>query len=152
MAAAANRGRAPTEAGQGILRGLREDVANGYLTPVTTLVTGEVFTDFLDMAAHLLASHYYHPAGAVTGAVLEDGLRRIALAKGIAFKQPGSISTLNDALVQAGVYSKLEWRQIQVWGDVRNVIDHGRFDSSVTEDQVTEMHRWVSKFLAEYLR
>ena len=68
--------------GMGILRALREDIANGYLRRLEALVSADVFTDFLDMAQHLLDTDYKDPAASLTGAVLEDGLRRIATAKG----------------------------------------------------------------------
>jgi hypothetical protein len=43
-----------------------------------------VFSDFLDMAGHLLEGGYYHAAASLIGAVVEDGLRRIAAASSVA--------------------------------------------------------------------
>lgn len=40
------------EAGLGVLKAIREDVAKGYLTDVRSLIAAEVFSDFLEMAEH----------------------------------------------------------------------------------------------------
>jgi len=68
------------EAGQGILAAALRDVEHGYLQSVQRLVVADVFTDFLDMALHLLDNGYKDPAATLIGGVLEDGLRRIAAA------------------------------------------------------------------------
>jgi hypothetical protein len=51
------------------------------MTRTATLVSAEVFNDFLDMSAHLLDNGYYQAAGSLVGAVLEDSLRRVAVAR-----------------------------------------------------------------------
>jgi hypothetical protein len=78
--------RSKVEAGLGILRALREDIIGGYLRTFTSLVQADVFTDFLDMAQHLLESGYKDTATLLTGSVLEEGLRRIAMARNITVK------------------------------------------------------------------
>jgi hypothetical protein len=67
-----------TEPGVEILTRLRSDVENGYLRTAANIISAEVFGDFLEMAQHLLDEGYKDPAASLTGAVLEDGLRRIA--------------------------------------------------------------------------
>ncbi|MCD6257493.1 hypothetical protein J7J45_05465 [Candidatus Aerophobetes bacterium] len=53
--------------GQGILRAVKEDVLEGYLTNIRTLVSAEVFSDFLEMAEHLLENSYKDPAASLCG-------------------------------------------------------------------------------------
>ena len=65
------------KAGIGILTAVCEDLEDGFLTDVQTLVSAEVFTDFLAMAGHLLEREYKDPAASLCGAVLEEGLRRL---------------------------------------------------------------------------
>ena len=67
----------------GGLRALKEDLANGYLFDLRTLVAAEVFTDLLDMAEHLVENGYQHPASSLTGAVLEDGMREMCRRHGV---------------------------------------------------------------------
>ena len=65
------------KAGIGILEATIEGVKGGYLTRYETLVSAEIFRDFLEIAEHLLENNYYHPAASLIGATLEDGLRKI---------------------------------------------------------------------------
>src|SRR5450759_204540 len=46
----------------GILRGLRADYAAGYLTTVEELIHADLFSDFLEMAEHLLKQGYKDPS------------------------------------------------------------------------------------------
>jgi hypothetical protein len=50
------------EQGLGILSAARDDIEGGYLQKMETLVSAEVFSDFLDMAEHLLDNGYKDPA------------------------------------------------------------------------------------------
>jgi hypothetical protein len=137
--------------GQGILRAVREDVEGGYLTDFRTLISAEVFTDFLEMAEHLHDNGYKDPAASLTGAVLEDGLRKIADANGIRLREREDLSSLNGKLVSAGIYNNLMRKKIQVWIDVRNNADHGHFAEYVADD-VADMIKGVRSFLADYLK
>ena len=81
-----------TRAGIGILQAVLEDIEQGFLDTIRQLITAEVFTDLLDQAAHLLESGYKAPAAALAGAVLEDGLRRIATSGGVDVKATDNLS------------------------------------------------------------
>jgi hypothetical protein len=78
--------RSSVKAGQGILRALREDLSLGYLTNLRTLVAADVFSDFIEMAEHLIEAGYKDPAASLAGAVLEDGLRKIAASNNVKLK------------------------------------------------------------------
>jgi len=67
-----------SEPGVHILKSLKADIEAGYLREMENLISTEVFGDLLDMAQHLLDQNYKGPAASLTGAVLEDELRRIA--------------------------------------------------------------------------
>lgn len=139
------------QAGLGILRALREDFESGFLTDIRTLVSAELFDDFLEMAEHLHANGYKDPAASLTGAVLEDGMRRIAGKKGVRLKTREDLSSLNQKLANAEVYNRLTQRRLQPWITLRNHADHGEFDEYSAAD-VAEMIRYVRSFLEEYLR
>lgn len=138
------------EAGVGILRAVREDLQDSYLTDVRTLVSADVFTDFLDMAGHLLEREYKDPAASLCGAVLEQGLRRIATKRGVKVRENDNLNTLNQKLAAKDVYPRLVQKRLAVWTDVRNAADHGKF-SSYSKSDVVEMHAGVSSFLAQHL-
>ena len=132
------------------LRAVKEDIEGGYLQKIRSLLEAEVFSDFLDMAQHLHDTGYRPPSAFLAGAVLEDGLRKIAEAHTIQLKPKETISSLNDKCRDV-VYNQLVWRKIQVWGDIRNKADHGKFDQYL-EDDVSAMIDGVQSFLAEHLK
>jgi hypothetical protein len=134
----------------GVLNALKEDLEKGFLTEVRDLVLAEVFTDFLDMAEHLLENGYKDPAASLIGAVLEDGLRKIAEKNNITVKRNDNISSLNQKLADKGIYSRIIQRQVQSWEAIRNSAVHGRFNE-YSSDQVKSMLEGVRKFLSDYL-
>ena len=136
--------------GIGILKALGEDLEDGYLTDVRTLVSAEVFTDFLAMVEHLLEHGYKDPAASLCGAVLEQGLRQIATNRNVKLRERDDLSTLNQKLAAKGVYTRLVQKRLVVWTDVRNAADHGNF-SDYSKADVAEMHQGVSSFPAQYL-
>jgi hypothetical protein len=136
--------------GQGILRAVRGDVELGYLTNVRTLVAAEVFSDFLEMARHLLDAGYVHPAASLIGAVLENGLRQIASASNVNVKASDDLSALDTKLANAEVYSRLIQKRVRVWMDVRNHADHGQFEK-ITEADVRDMFDGVSSLLSSQM-
>lgn len=106
----------------------------------------EVFSDFLDMAAHLLEK-YHHPsaatsAGVLVGATLEEYLRKLADANGIATAQPGGepvkAESLNAELRGEGVYDHSEQMQVTGWLEMQHKAARGRRDE-FSAGQVRQM-------------
>jgi hypothetical protein len=60
------------QVGIGILTAARNEIAGGWLFTTKGLVSAELFSDFLDMASHLLAEKYKDPAAVMAGSVLEE--------------------------------------------------------------------------------
>lgn len=94
-------------------------------------------------------------AAFLTGAALEDALRRLADAHSIQYDvQRASISKLQAILYQPAsqieVISKSENKQITVWGDTRNNADHGKFDE-ITYAEVLSMVLGVRAFVERHL-
>ena len=136
--------------GIGILTALKEDLELGYLTRVRNLVSAEIFTDFIEMAQHLLDNSYKDSAASLVGAVLENGLRQIAQKHTVDVKSGDDIGSLNTKLADKEVYSRLLQKQIQAWKAIRDSADHGKFEDYKTED-VKAMLEGVQRFLAENL-
>lgn len=139
------------EQGVAILRSAKEDIEGGYLQKIEALVSAKVFSDFLDMAEHLLANSYKDPAASLTGAVLEDGLRRICGSNNLTVKSDDNISSLNQKLADKTVYNRLQQREIEVWNKLRDYADHGHFEEYSSE-KVKDMLEGVRKFLANHLK
>lgn len=94
-------------------------------------------------------------AAFLTGAALEDALRRLCVAQGIAFDaQRSSISKLQSALYQPSSQieqiSSSENKQITAWADTRNKADHGQFDA-LTQSETLSMVIGVRAFIDRHL-
>jgi len=137
--------------GVAVLRSAKEDIEGGYLQKVESLVSAEVFSDFLEMARHLLDNDYKDPAASLIGAVLEDSLRRICRNDNITVKPDDNISSLNKKLADKDVYNRLRQREIEVWNKLRDYADHGYFGEYKADD-VKNMLAEVGNFLTNYLK
>ena len=100
-------------------------------------------------AVHLAISAF------LAGAALEDALRRLCDANGIAYDtQRASISKLQSALFQPvkqiEVISSSENKQMTAWADTRNKADHGKF-SDITYAEVISMVVSIRAFIDKHL-
>lgn len=136
------------EAGVGVLSGFLADVRDGYLRELRALVAAEVFTDFLEMAEHLVEEGYAHAGASVAGAVLEDAMRRGLGTRGV--KATGSLESMNQVAADQGIYSRITAQQVKVWIGVRNSAAHGNWDA-IEANQVQAMVRDLPSFLAQHL-
>ena len=116
----------------GVLSALRADVEAGFTRSVEELVHADVFADFLEMAAELLDKKFKDAAAVIVGSVLEEHLRKLALAANIPVTdsddRPLKADTINADLRKADVYNKLEQKSVTAWLDLRNTAAHGRYD------------------------
>ena len=142
--------RSQVNSGIGILRGLKDDIEQGFLVSVQELVKAEVFTDFLEIAEHLLDNNYKDPAASLIGAVLENGLKDIAIKNSISFSKSDGIDDINKKLTISSVYNTLVQKQVDVWRTIRNSSDHGKFTEYTIAD-VKSMKSGVESFLANHL-
>lgn len=125
----------------------KEDFEGGYLLPIRTLIQAEVFDSELEQANGLLNSGYYTAAAVIAGVVLETALRGLCDKEGIAH---GKLDKMNADLAKAGIYNKLMQKRITALADIRNSAAHGKPNEFTAQD-VTEMIREISQFLATYL-
>ncbi len=139
----------------GILKGVQHDLKAGLLLDFKLLLQAEIFADFLEMAEHLLGGGYKDAAAVLLGAVLEDSLRKVASAAGVATVGSNgkafTIDPLNVAITKVGTYGPLVQKQITTWANLRNDAAHGNF-SKYDADQVRQMLQFVQKFCADYLK
>ena len=86
----------------------------------------------------------------LAGAVLEEGMRRIATNNNVTVKRDDDLRALSTRLVEGKALWRLVQKQLEPWIEVRNLADHGRFDEYV-DHQVGDMLRGVGGFLSEHL-
>ncbi len=89
----------------------------------------------------------------VTGSVLEAHLRKLCDKNGIpTVKADGKSKTgepLNQDLAAAGVYSKLELKNVTAWLDLRNKAAHGEY-KEYDATHVDDVLRSVRSFMTRY--
>ncbi|WP_437503219.1 hypothetical protein [Sorangium sp. So ce1099] len=139
----------------GILKGVQHEVKSGMLSDFRQMLRAEIFTDFMEMAEHLLEQGYKDAAAVLLGAVLEDSLRNIADSHGVPTTAPNgkqlTIDPLNIALAKADVYNALVQKQVTTWANLRNDAAHGRSEGYDIE-QVQQMLLFLQKFCADFLK
>ncbi len=143
--------RNQVQIGKGILHAVLEDVEGDHLRKIESLVSADIFGDFLEMAGYLINEGYKDPAASLIGAVLEDGMRRIASSNGIVVRSRDDLGSLNQRIADGKIYNRLSQKKIQVWNDIRNNADHGKFDE-YNSDDVKHMLDGVQDFLERYLQ
>jgi hypothetical protein len=137
-----------------IMDAIRSEIAGGWLVSVKGLITAEVFSDFFEMAEHLLLSGYKDAAAVIIGSTLEEHLRQLCIRNSI----ETSINTggdnvakkadaLNADLAKANVYNKLDQKLVTAWLDLRNKAAHGKYDE-YNREQVETMLRGINEFCA----
>ena len=114
------------------------------------LVVADTMTrDLLTEAEVLLKACYVRAAGALAGVMLERHLKMLCERQSppISYPDKATISKLNDLLKASSVYDGIEWRKVQLMGDIRNGCDHARTDEPRQED-VRDLIANVRKFVA----
>jgi hypothetical protein len=139
----------------GILQALRTDYAAGYLYSVTELVQADIFGDFLEMALYLAEQKYKDAAAVIAGSVLEEHLRKLCLKHGVPIDkntakgiEPKTMGALNDDLLKASAYAKLDHNLVMGWIKIRNGAAHGNYNA-YTPEQVDLMLQGLPSFLRD---
>lgn len=142
--------------GQGILRALKEDIQGGYLRNLESLISANIFADFLEMAEHLLDEGYKDAAAVLIGGTLEEHLRKLCVKNSIDIEistssgpKPKKADQMNADLAKASAFpnSKLDQKSIAAWLDLRNKAAHGEY-GKYTKDQVNLFLSGVRDFIA----
>jgi len=140
--------------GVGILQGARGEMAGGWMVTTRGLISAELFADFLEMAEHLLDEGYKDAAAVMIGSTLEEHLRQLANANGIAVEElnkqnrmvPRKSEIINADLAKA-VYSKLDQSNVTAWLALRNRAAHGKYQD-YNDKQVRAVLDAVREFIA----
>lgn len=131
---------------------------DGWLTDVKSLISGEIYNDFIEMAEDLLNQGYKDPAAVIVGGVLEENLRQLCLSNNIPIvKQdltsgklkPLKADTMNTELYKAGIYNMLVQKSIVAHLDLRNMAAHGKY-GEYDKDQVQLMLSSIIDFISKF--
>ena len=138
----------------GTVTALRSDLENDYLKSFSDIVQSEVFSDYLEMAEHLLNEGYKDPATVLIGSTLEVHLRELCTSNGIEIKiknnkgnlVPKKADLINSDLAKAGIYSSAYQKQIIAWLGIRNSAAHGQY-SDYKIEEVSLMLQGIRQFI-----
>ncbi|ENM5791694.1 hypothetical protein V4V45_003583 [Vibrio mimicus] len=157
-AATGNSYETNAQKGHAILLSIQNEIEGGWVFSVKQLISAEIFSDFLEMAEHLLSQGYKDPAAVMIGSVLEENLRQLCSNNeiDIELEKDGRFvakkaDRLNSDLAKAEIYTKLDQKAVTMWLDLRNKAAHGKYDE-YTKDQVELMSQGVTEFLARVSR
>ena len=144
------------ESGIQIIENIKAEIENGWLTSVKNIVSAEIFTDFLEMAEHLLDNDYKDAAAVMIGSVLEEHIRQLCLKNSIeiSFEKddkvvPLKADRLNNELAKAGNYNKLDQKNVTANLDLRNKAAHGHY-TGYDKQQVKLMLDSVFNFITRH--
>ncbi|EHU1360295.1 HEPN domain-containing protein [Acinetobacter baumannii] len=125
-----------------------DDLKGGFLISFRQLVQAEVFESEIEQAKSLLVNNYKNAAAVIAGVVLETAIKELCLNNGIDIERK-RLTQLNDELAKAGVYNKLQQKQIMALSDIRNSAAHGDYDQ-FTQENVERMIDDIERFLLSY--
>ena len=138
----------------GIVKALTVDVDSGFLQRNSTLIRGEVFSDFLEMAAHLVESNYKDPAAVIAGSALEAHIKQLCQNREIPLERerngqtrPVNADTLNAELAKVDAYTNLDQKNVTAWLGLRNNAAHGNYDE-YSKQQVVLVIDSIREFIA----
>lgn len=138
----------------GVVSGLEVSLKNDFLENMAELIHGEVFTDFLEMAEHLLEEGYKDASAVMIGATLETHLKKLAIKNDVEVTKidkkgkfyPKSANALNADLKAEDIYNQLDHKSITAWMELRNNAAHGHYDE-YTKGNVEIMLQGVKDFI-----
>jgi hypothetical protein len=145
----------------GILSALRADYDADRLESFRELVHRDVFTDFLEMAAHLLEQGYKGAAAVTAGSVLEEHVRQLCDKNSVPTTftdascdvRPKKLDTMNADLARPtpgpAVYDKIEQKAVTAWAAIRNAAAHGEY-AKYTVDEVKLMIQGIRGFITRH--
>lgn len=138
----------------GILEAIKTELEGGWLTTIKGIISAEIFSDFLEMAEHLLKEKYKDAAAVMIGGVLEEHLKQLSIKNEIQIELikdnktiPKKADQINVDLCKADVYNKLDQKSVTGWLDLRNKAAHGKY-SEYSQDQVELMLKAVLDFVS----
>jgi hypothetical protein len=131
----------------GVITAAMIDFREGFMADTKLLVSAEVFADFLVQAEVLLENDYKDAAAVIIRAVLEDGLRRVCLSKGLEPKPRWGVDDLASQLTKRNVLTAVQKGEIDGKRELGNSAAHGRFHE-YTKADVMAFHEFVQRLLA----
>lgn len=135
----------------GVLQAAKADFINGMFDNIRMLVRADLLGDFLSQAEELHLSGFHEASVSLSGAILEDTLRKLSDKHSVAYGVKTTIDSLNVELARAQVYDRLVQKRITHLAHLRNDADHGRSLGTVKPEDAKDMLDWLRRFVTDHL-
>ena len=137
----------------GVVKALLFDIQNGYLKGLEEIIHGDVFSDFLEMASHLVSQGYRDAAAVMAGSTLEVHLRKLCEKNDIdtlkGDGKPKKADSLNAELAKEDVYTKSDQKAVTFWLGLRNYAAHGEY-GEYNKEQIRNLIDGVRGFITRH--
>lgn len=140
---------------EGLLRALRRDWIGDRLQTFTELVHGELFSDMLEAASHLLNQGYKDAAAMTAGGVLEQHIRNLCHKHSIPTTStkdgdtvPKKLDALNAELTKDYANGKQDQKEVTWMAGLRNQAAHGeysKYDGKQVELMILGVRGFVNR-------
>jgi hypothetical protein len=119
----------------GILKAIRRDYETGRTRKYEELLRADTFSDYLEMALHLLDEGYKDPAAVLAGSTLEAHLKALGQKLGVSVtfddakgkRVHKKADTVSADLVKANAYHANDHKAVIAWLGMRNDAAHGDY-------------------------
>ncbi|RTQ53272.1 hypothetical protein EJV47_00605 [Hymenobacter gummosus] len=136
----------------GVVMALLHDIKSGFMKAFAELVHSSMFSDFLEMASHLLDAGYKDAAAVIAGSTLEAHLRQLCVKSSIPPDingRPKKADAMNSDLASAGTITKLDQKSVTAWLGLRNDAAHANYNV-YDEPRVRLMIDGIRHFITVY--
>ncbi|HAT73065.1 MAG TPA: hypothetical protein DCS63_09645 [Elusimicrobia bacterium] len=106
----------------------------------------DMMEDFLVRAEGMVEKGHYVSAATLAGAVLEDLLRRLCMARGVFCAENATLENVNDKLFAAGVYDGSWHRETALRISLRRTAENCYIEK-LNADNVSGMISWLRAFI-----
>ena len=128
-----------------IFNSAKDDFEGGYVFNVEMRISGEIFGDFVALARQSLSEGQKDVAAVLACAALEDAIKRLAQAGGIATDGKTMVDLVN-ALKSAGLVAGAQKSLLDAMPRIRNMAMHAEW-AKLTEPDVSSVLGYVEQLL-----
>lgn len=135
-----------TEAGAGILQTVREEIKGGWVANLKSLVSAEIFGDFIVLAKETMDDST-EVSAVLACAALEDALKRLALREKLDI-EGRDMSKVIGALKKNGIITGAQASVVSSYVKLRNKAFHAEWDK-IQKPEVASAIEFAEKFILE---
>lgn len=141
-------GESEFKAALGVFRAAKEDYEGGYILSLESVISGEIFGDFLALAKHSLKEGYKDVAAVLVCASLEDALKKYAAMNGLEVSDK-PMQEVVSALKSKGLVGGAQRNILNTMPKIRDYAMHANWEKIQPED-VSSVIGFIEQFLLQH--